>query len=160
MDYNQRSRGQKSGAGHPARAPRRSVSSRMGLEKRGAPAQQPPRGNAPRPRGRGPAQPQNPQAAPQQPPRQNGGRPLTPPPPRPPREPAKPRQPQRISRGPRHMPEEEPGLELITRRPPKQKFSNFEEYLNAHGGMTVPLPPDPNEPKEAAPAAPAGESAE
>ena len=38
MDYNQRSRGQKSGAGHPARAPRRSVSSRMGLEKRGAPA--------------------------------------------------------------------------------------------------------------------------
>ena len=44
MDYNQRSRGQKSGAGHPARAPRRSVSSRMGLVKRGAPAQQPPRG--------------------------------------------------------------------------------------------------------------------
>ena len=81
-------------------------------------------------------------------------------PPRPPRELAKPRQPQRISRGPRHMPEEEPGLELITRRPPKQKFSNFEEYLTAHGGMTVPLPPNPNEPKEAAPAAPAGESAE
>ena len=58
MDYNQRSRGQKSGAGHPARAPRRSVSSRMGLEKRGAPAQQPPRGNAPRPnQQRGPNQP-------------------------------------------------------------------------------------------------------
>ena len=66
MDYNQRSRGQKSGAGHPARAPRRSVSSRMGLEKRGAPAQQPPRGNAPRPnQQRGPNQP------PRQPPRQN-----------------------------------------------------------------------------------------
>ena len=27
MDYNQRSRGQKSGAGHPARAPRRPISS-------------------------------------------------------------------------------------------------------------------------------------
>ena len=50
MDYNQRSRGQKSGAGHPARAPRRSMGSRIGLEKRGAPAQQPPRrGSAPRP---------------------------------------------------------------------------------------------------------------
>lgn len=58
MDYNQRSRGQKSGAGHPARAPRRSVSSRMGLEKRGAPGQQSPRGNAPRPnQQRGPNQP-------------------------------------------------------------------------------------------------------
>ena len=68
MDYNQRSRGQKSGAGHPARAPRRSVSSRMGLEKRGAPAQQPPRGNAPRPnQKRGPNQP--PRSG--QPPRQN-----------------------------------------------------------------------------------------
>ena len=50
MDYNQRSRGQKSGAGHTARAPRRSMGSRIGLEKRGAPAQQPPRrGSAPRP---------------------------------------------------------------------------------------------------------------
>lgn len=68
MDYNQRSRGQKSGAGHPARAPRRSVSSRMGLEKRGAPAQQPPRGNAPRPnQQRGSNQP--PRSG--QPPRQN-----------------------------------------------------------------------------------------
>ena len=68
MDYNQRSRGQKSGVGHPARVPRRSVSSRMGLEKRGAPAQQPPRGNAPRPnQQRGPNQP--PRSG--QPPRQN-----------------------------------------------------------------------------------------
>lgn len=41
---------------------------------------------------------------------------------------------------PRHTAEEEPGLELIARRPPKQKFANFEEYLAAHGGMTVPLP--------------------
>ena len=68
MDYNQRSRGQKSGVGHPARAPRRSVSSRMGLETRGAPAHQPPRGNAPRPnQQRGPNQP--PRSG--QPPRQN-----------------------------------------------------------------------------------------
>ncbi len=48
MDYNQRSRGQKSGAGHPARAPRRSVGSRIGLEKQGAPAQQPRRSSPPR----------------------------------------------------------------------------------------------------------------
>lgn len=68
MDYNQRSRGQKSGVGHPARAPRRSVSSRMGLEKRSAPAQQPPRSNAPRPnQQRGPNQP----LRSGQPPRQN-----------------------------------------------------------------------------------------
>ena len=47
MDYNQRNRGQKSGVGHPARAPRRSMGSRMGLEKKGAPQQ--PRGrSAPR----------------------------------------------------------------------------------------------------------------
>ena len=69
MDYNQRSRGQKSGAGHPARAPRRSVSSRMGLEKRGAPAQQPPRSNTPRPnQQRGPNPNQPPRSG--QPPRQ------------------------------------------------------------------------------------------
>ena len=70
MDYNQRSRGQKSGAGHPARAPRRSVSSRMGLEKRGAPQQQPPRGKAPRPnQQRNNTQNQPPRSG--QPPRQN-----------------------------------------------------------------------------------------
>ena len=50
------------------------------------------------------------------------------------------------------------GLELITRRPPKQKFANFEDYLAAHGGMTVPLPPEKTEmPETAAPAAPAAE---
>lgn len=66
MDYNQRSRGQKSGAGHPARAPRRSVGSRIGLEKHGTPSQQPPRrGNSPRP---------NPTRNPNQPPRSNAPR--------------------------------------------------------------------------------------
>ena len=28
---------------------------------------------------------------------------------------------------------------LITRRPPKQKFANFEEYIAAHGGITSPI---------------------
>lgn len=36
--------------------------------------------------------------------------------------------------------EEDPGLLLISRRPPKQKFSSFEEYIAAHGGVTAPLP--------------------
>lgn len=35
--------------------------------------------------------------------------------------------------------EEGPGLELISRRPPKQKYANFEEYMAAHGGATVPI---------------------
>ena len=64
----------------------------------------------------------------------------------------------RSARPPKRMQEDEPGLELITRRPPKQKFANFEDYLAAHGGMTVPLPPEKTEtPETAAPAAPAAE---
>lgn len=61
----------------------------------------------------------------------------------------------RAVRAPRRTAEEDPGLELITRRPPKQKFANFEEYLAAHGGMTVPLSgEDPaEEPAESQPAA-------
>lgn len=47
--------------------------------------------------------------------------------------------PRRTARG-RHAADDDPGLVLITRRPPKQKFANFEEYLAAHGGMTAPLP--------------------
>ena len=35
--------------------------------------------------------------------------------------------------------DEDPGLVLISRRPPQQKFTNFEEYMNAHGGATAPL---------------------
>ena len=31
------------------------------------------------------------------------------------------------------------GLVLISRRPPQQKFTNFEEYMNAHGGATAPI---------------------
>lgn len=44
---------------------------------------------------------------------------------------------------------EQPGLDLISRRPPKQKFASFEEYLAAHGGMTVPLPDEPGADKPA-----------
>ena len=74
-----------------------------------------------------------------------------------PDQPKAPRQP-RSARPPKRMQEDEPGLELITRRPPKQKFANFEDYLAAHGGMTVPLPPEKTEtPETAAPAAPAAE---
>jgi ATP-dependent RNA helicase RhlE len=36
--------------------------------------------------------------------------------------------------------EEDPGLELISRRPPKQKYANFEEYMAARGGATAPIP--------------------
>ncbi len=44
------------------------------------------------------------------------------------------------SRG-RNLPakDEDPGLVLISRRPPQQKFTNFEEYMNAHGGATAPI---------------------
>lgn len=62
--------------------------------------------------------------------------------------------PQRAARPSRRAAEDNPGLELISRRPPKQKFANFEEYLNAHGGMTVPLPEDET------PAAPSAASAQ
>lgn len=54
------------------------------------------------------------------------------------------KQPQRTGRAAHRAAEEDPGLELIARRPPKQKFANFEEYLAAHGGMTVPLPEEPS----------------
>ena len=35
--------------------------------------------------------------------------------------------------------DEDPGLVLISRRPPQQKFTNFEEYMSAHGGATAPI---------------------
>ena len=35
--------------------------------------------------------------------------------------------------------DEDPGLMLISRRPPQQKFTNFEEYMSAHGGATAPI---------------------
>ena len=35
--------------------------------------------------------------------------------------------------------DEDAGLVLISRRPPQQKYTNFEEYMNAHGGATAPI---------------------
>ncbi|MGN0662705.1 MAG: DEAD/DEAH box helicase [Faecalibacterium sp.] len=35
--------------------------------------------------------------------------------------------------------DDDPGLVLISRRPPQQKFSSFEEYMAAHGGATAPI---------------------
>ena len=35
--------------------------------------------------------------------------------------------------------DENPGLVLISRRPPQQKFTSFEEYMTAHGGATAPI---------------------
>ena len=34
---------------------------------------------------------------------------------------------------------EDPGLILISRKPPQQKFQSFEEYLKSHGGATGPI---------------------
>lgn len=34
---------------------------------------------------------------------------------------------------------ENPGLMLISRRPPQQKFANFEDYMAARGGATAPV---------------------
>ena len=28
---------------------------------------------------------------------------------------------------------------LISRRPPQQKYTSFEEYMDAHGGATAPI---------------------
>ena len=41
--------------------------------------------------------------------------------------------------------DEDPGLVLISRRPPQQKFTNFEEYMTAHGGATAPIEDHSNE---------------
>ena len=35
--------------------------------------------------------------------------------------------------------DDDPGLLLISRRPPQQKFASFDEYMTAHGGATAPI---------------------
>ena len=52
----------------------------------------------------------------------------------------RPAAPQRNERG-RQRPQRDdnPGLELISRRPPQQKYANFEEYMEARGGVTAPV---------------------
>ena len=63
-------------------------------------------------------------------------RPKAAPAPRPPKRPAPPAAAaNRAARPGRRT----PGLLLITRSPPKQKFASFEEYIAAHGGVTAPV---------------------
>ena len=40
---------------------------------------------------------------------------------------------------------EEPGLLLISRKPPVQKFASFEAYMEAHGGATAPIEESPED---------------
>ena len=68
--------------------------------------------------------------------------------------------PPRNARTPRSTAPEQPGLDLISRRPPKQKFANFEDYLAAHGGMTVPLPPEASDAADTPETATLAEAAE
>lgn len=68
--------------------------------------------------------------------------------------------PPRNARAPRSTAPEQPGLDLISRRPPKQKFANFEDYLAAHGGMTVPLPPEASDAADTPETATLAEAAE
>ena len=39
----------------------------------------------------------------------------------------------------KQLKDEDPGLLLISRKPPAQKFANFEEYMKSHGGFTEPI---------------------
>ena len=56
-----------------------------------------------------------------------------------PARPAKREAPRGRSRNAAPARDEDPGLMLISRRPPQQKFTNFEEYMTAHGGATAPI---------------------
>ena len=56
-----------------------------------------------------------------------------------PARPAKSEAPRGRSRNTAPTRDEDPGLMLISRRPPQQKFTNFEEYMTAHGGATAPI---------------------
>ena len=56
-----------------------------------------------------------------------------------PTRPAKSEAPRSRSRNAAPARDEDPGLMLISRRPPQQKFTNFEEYMTAHGGATAPI---------------------
>ena len=56
-----------------------------------------------------------------------------------PARPAKSEAPRGRSRNAVPARDEDPGLMLISRRPPQQKFTNFEEYMTAHGGATAPI---------------------
>jgi ATP-dependent RNA helicase RhlE len=55
------------------------------------------------------------------------------------RESAPQKQASRTEQPARAAKDDDPGLLLIARRPPQQKFSNFEDYMTAHGGATKPI---------------------
>lgn len=142
--------------------PREGGAPRSGRPRRGqgrpntaAQPQQPPKQAAPAPRQ--PA-PQAKPAAPQ-PPRRGNSRSASAIPSAPLRDQPKAPRPQR-SRVQHSAVPNEPGLDLISRRPPKQKFANFEDYLAAHGGMTVPLPPEAADAPKAEKPVPATEATE
>ena len=119
-----------------------------------------PRANGSHPRrGQGrPAQPQSQQAPRQNAPAQRPAAPQNAPQSA---RPAAPQPPRRNARpAPRSTAPEQPGLDLISRRPPKQKFANFEDYLAAHGGMTVPLPPEASDAADTPETATPAEAAE
>ena len=50
-----------------------------------------------------------------------------------------PARPAKSSQPPRPAKDEDPGLLLISRKAPAQKFTSFEDYMSAHGGETVPI---------------------
>ena len=56
-----------------------------------------------------------------------------------PARPAKSEAPRGRSRNTAPARDEDPGLMLISRRPPQQKYTSFEEYMTAHGGATAPI---------------------
>ena len=56
-----------------------------------------------------------------------------------PARPAKSEAPRGRSRNAAPARDEDLGMMLISRRPPQQKFTNFEEYMTAHGGATAPI---------------------
>ena len=76
-----------------------------------------------------PAEPRQPQRREKQPPKAAQ-------PARPVREEA-PRRPEKKAAQPQRA--DDPGLLLISRKPPVQKFANFEAYMAAHGGETAPI---------------------
>ena len=53
----------------------------------------------------------------------------------------------RAERSPKPAPvsDDDPGLLLITRKPPAQKFASFEEYMNSRGGPGAPIEGDGEE---------------
>ena len=61
---------------------------------------------------------------------------------RPAREPAEhtgPRRSEKPAKAPARLADEDPGLLLISRKPPAQKFASFEEYMKSRGGPGAPI---------------------